>query len=293
MSGFFDRVSAGPASVPERVVLYGTTGVGKTSAACSLPKPVVMPLENGLDALPHVQRLPKPRHWADACAMLDEMYSSADRLPYKTLVVDTIDRLEELCWLHVCEHNFQNKKWKSLESPGYGKGYSEARKVWAKDWFPRLEKLHDKGFHIAICAQAQVKLWNNPFGENYDRYMLALEIRAAKLLQEWCSDQFFCQQWNGVSVSKSKVTGRLNARGQSTDQRIAYTTWTAAWNAKHRVRVPDEIEIPDPLSGSFYQAWLDARANPEGGRTEREDTKSAEDESDDSSEEEEPPPAED
>lgn len=259
---FFSRVTkALNVRIPERVLLYGQTGCGKTSAACSFPKPVVMPCELGLDALPDVERLPQPKTWKDAMAMMDELIKGAGKLPFESFIIDTADQLERLCWAHVCDgNNFQLRKWKSIQSPGYGKGYDEAHKVWIKDFLPRLDLIHEKGYHVVICAQPMVKTWTNPGGENFDRYQLRLHDKVATLFQEWVSDQFFCRPYTGVSIKKSEVTGRMVAKGVSTDARIAHTVWDATWNAKHRLRVPDEIEMPDPLTGSFYDTLQRARA---------------------------------
>lgn len=258
---FFDKISTSVGKSPERILLYGSTGCGKTSAACSFPRPAIIPVELGLDALPDAKRLPQPKKWEDVTAMLDEFISGRSRLPYDSLVVDTLDQLERLCWAYVCRKNYTLRVWKSLETPGYGKGYNEAHKAWTTEFFPRLDTLHDKGIHVVLLAQSMVKTWTNPTGENFDRYQLRLHDKVATVFQEWVADQFFCRHYTGVSVTKSEVTGRKRALGQSTNQRIAHTVWDAAWNAKHRLRVPEEIEMPDPyVGGSFYDALQKARA---------------------------------
>lgn len=259
---FFARVAnAVNVKIPERVLFYSQTGCGKTSAACSFPNPVVMPCELGLDAIPTVERLPQPKTWKDAMAMMDELIKGAGRLPFQTFVIDTADALERLCWAHVCAgNNFQLRRWKSIQTPGYGKGYDEAHKVWINEFFPKLDLIHEKGFNVVICAQSMVKTWTNPNGENFDRYQLRLHDKVATVFQEWVADQFFCRHYTGVTVRKSEVTGRVVAKGVSTNTRIAHTVWDAAWNAKHRLRVPEEIAMPDPLTGSFYDTLQRARS---------------------------------
>ena len=277
MSFFKNVRTANAGGAAERICLYGTGGVGKTSAAVSFPKAVVLPIEDGLDALPHVPRFdPAPTKWEDVEAVLDEFIAGAGQLPYKTLVIDTMDALEQWCWDYTCAHNYSKKKWESLETPGYGKGYSEANKVWRTRFFPRLDRLHARGIHIVLIAHSMLLTFKNPRGEDFDRYTLKMHKAVSKLTYEWVSDMFFCEHYTGVAVSKTKGgAGPTKAMGQSTSERIARTVWDAAWDAKHRIRVPDEIVMPDPDEGSFYDALQLARQAPREGR----ETESAPDDS--------------
>ncbi len=173
-------------------------------------------------------------------------------------------RREYGCWDYTCAHNYSKKRWESLETPGYGKGYAEANKVWRTRFFPRLDRLHALGVHVVLIAHSMIQTFKNPRGEDYDRHGLKMHKQVSKLTYEWVSDMFFCEHYSGVATSKAKGgAGPAKTLGQSTNERIARTVWDAAWDAKHRRRVPEEIVMPDPLYGSFYDALQLARRAPQ------------------------------
>jgi hypothetical protein len=230
---------------PIRVLAYGTEGVGKSTFAADAPAPVFLCSEDGTAQL-DVVRFPEPTCWADVFDAVDSLLAGGhDR---QTLVLDTLDWMEPICWAHVCERN----KWKSIEDPGFGKGYVPATDEWRK-LLARLDELRAKaGMNIVLLAHANVRLFNNPEGENFDRYELKLQKSAAGLVKEWVDDVLF------MSFEEFAVKGASarQAKGISEGARIIRTERRAAFDAKNRHGLPFQM----PLAWADYWDAVQAGA---------------------------------
>ena len=256
-----DAVKAEASTIAEKAIFYGVPGVGKTTAACSYPDPIVIASEVGLDALPNIRRHVIDS-WEEIVNLTDDAISQADRgkLKCKTIIYETLDSMERLCWDYTCRHNYTDKIWKSIEAAGYQKGYTEATRTWMT-FRIKLNRLHTLGVHIVLTAHSQIKKMKNPDGSDYDRYRLKLHDGASDLFTEWASEVFFCRHEMYVTVDKDKVSNKEKAIGQTGDERYAYTTWDATYEAKHRRALPKQLLLPDPRTGaSFYETMLAARA---------------------------------
>ena len=90
---------------------------------------------------------------------------------FKTIVIDSADWLEQLTWRHVSkEHNEEN-----IESFGYGKGYVHAADAF-RAILDGLNALRiKKGMVIGLTAHSQVKRFDDPSTEPYDRYLLKMQ----------------------------------------------------------------------------------------------------------------------
>jgi hypothetical protein len=84
----------------------------------------------------------------------------------KTLVVDTADWLERLIWQRVCEQ--ENKE--AISDFGYGAGYEKSAAKF-KGFLAACDHLRDTGMHIVVLAHCEIKRFENPEGDSYDRYV--------------------------------------------------------------------------------------------------------------------------
>ena len=87
-------------SRPLRIALFGVPGVGKTTFAAQAPAPIFLCAEDGAGFL-DAQAFPKPSSWGDVLEAVQELMHGEHS--FKTLVIDTLDALEALCWEHVCK----------------------------------------------------------------------------------------------------------------------------------------------------------------------------------------------
>ena len=128
---------------------------------------------------------------------------------------------------------------KSIEEFGYGRGYVEALRLW-REYIDILNRLRDeKKMTIIQIAHSQIKRFESPEIEAYDRYELKLHRKASDLILEH-SDCCFFANYKFGSV---KVKGK---GGQTTSkaiqgERMLYTEAKPAFLAKNRYALPAEM----------------------------------------------------
>lgn len=217
---------------PQRVLLYGVEGIGKSSFGASTPAPIFLETEDGTASM-DIARFHRPREWTDVLTAIREL--TLESHEYKTLVVDTVDWLEPLCWAHVCRVARKD----SIEDFGFGKGYIAALDAW-RVFVAALEQLRArKQMHVILLAHSQCKLFKNPEGEDYDRYSLKIHEKAAGLLKEWCDAVLFAN-WRTYT---RKADDKKKAKGISDGTRVMFTERRAAFDAKNRAALPFEMPL--------------------------------------------------
>lgn len=225
------RVSGGKVQRPPRIVLYGPEGVGKSTFVANAPSPIFLGSEKGTDQL-DVQRFPEPQQWGDVLMAVDELIDNETL--FKSLGLDTLDWLEPICWAEVCRQGGK----KSIEEFGYGKGYVAALDLW-RVLLSKLEKLRDtRGMTIIALAHSNVKLFNNPTGDDFDRYELKLHLKTAGLWKEWSDIVLFAHYEEFVRKGANN-----KVRAMSTGARVMHTQRTAAWDAKSRYPIPEQLAL--------------------------------------------------
>jgi len=226
---------------PDRILLMGTEGVGKTTFAAEAPNPIFICAEDGIPkALHHIPRFPEPQTLTDVLDAIRTLIR--EEHDFKTLAVDTLDWLEPLIWRELCARN----SWPDIETPGYGKGYTAATEDWRK-FLAALDTLRNqRGMEIILLAHASIRTFQNPAGGDYSRYECKLNKQAAALVKEWTDVNLFAIHEEFVQVKNGKET----RKGVSTGRRVIHTERTAAWDAKNRHSLPTEL----PLNYADYVA---------------------------------------
>lgn len=237
---------------PPRLLLYGVEGVGKSTLAAAAPKPIFLDIEGGADHI-DVARYTW-RDGADGCIprTLTDVYMALADLgrhehEFETLVIDTLDALEPLVWAFVCDQysgkkgaiNKSGKKLTSIEDFGFAKGYIVAVDEWRKlcSMFDRLRAA--RGMSIILLGHSHIRTYKNPIDEDYDRFYLRVHDKSAGMLKEWADVVGFC----AFEELADRLDGEHRSRGVSTGRRLIHLTRSAAWDAKSRIALPDEIEI--------------------------------------------------
>jgi len=223
---------------PLRVVIYGPGGIGKSTFGAQSPHPVFLGPEDG-SALLDVSRFPQPHDWHD---VLDAVRALTEEPhDFGTLVIDSADWLEPLCWAHVC----REAKKPDIESFGYGKGYVAALEAW-RVFLSAVERMRKaKRMHVVVIAHGEVRPFKNPDAEtggDYDRWQLKLHKGAAGLLTEWCDELAFATFRTFAQKADPSGPDKKRARGVGSE-RVLYTERRAAFDAKSRHGLPPEMPL--------------------------------------------------
>lgn len=247
-------VTGGKQSKPEKILLYGVEGIGKSSFAAGAPGALFMDVELGTKHL-NVKRFnpldesgnPLPLTWQDIMDGLHLLGSQPHN--YKTLVVDTLDRAEALLWSHITERDHKE----NIEAYGYGKGYQAAIDEW-RIFAAALDHLVTRcGMNVILVAHSWIKTFKNPIGDDFDRYQMKLHDKAAGFLREWADHVFFAA-YEEFAVKRDAKDKTQKAKGISTGKRLVFTTKSAAYDAKHRGELPDSMLIEWPAFAEANKA---------------------------------------
>lgn len=250
------QITRGATEKPVKAVCYGTEGVGKTKFASMWPNAVFIDVEDGSGHY-DVARLPRPTEWTGLLAEI-EAVSKMDEIG--TLVIDTADAAEALCVKHVCTV----QKSSGIESigGGYGKGYTYLAEEFAK-LLVALDKVIGSGKNVLLLAHAQIKKFEQPDEMGaYDRWELKLQKKCAPLVKEWCDLLLFANF--KVDLMKSEQD-KKKFKASGGKRRMMYASHTAAYDAKNRLGLPDEM----PFSfESIADAIPSGEKSPETGPVE-------------------------
>ena len=111
------RITSGKVIRPQKVVIYGAEGIGKSTLAAQFPNPLFIDTEGGTAQL-DVRRIEKPGSFDELISVVNEVAADPDIC--KTLILDTADWAEQMCIAGVCA----KYKKAGIEDFGYGKGYT-------------------------------------------------------------------------------------------------------------------------------------------------------------------------
>ena len=239
---------------PPRIVLFGPHGIGKSTFAAECPAPIFIQTESGLDAL-QVQAFELAKSWNDVLSGL--LWLCNEPHEFKTVVIDSLDWAEKLLFEHVAEKNNVS----GIEKIPFGRGYAEAETHWkqALDVMNRLNE--EKKMLVVLLAHSQVKKFEDPERENYDRWELDLQKKSAALVSEWCDILAFASL-NTVTRAKDGGFGKTIVKAQSNGERIVYLEGRPSHDAKNRYGLPSELPLSwDAIREAIHLKQSERRAN--------------------------------
>jgi len=168
-----------PADRPVLITVCGDSGLGKTTLACTFPKPIVIRAEDGLQAIP-VDRRP------DAFPVLTGVDMLWDQLKglmheehqYRTLVVDSVTALERMFSLHVVETDPKKPRGIQQALGGYGAGRDAVAAMHARVRKAAGLLAEKRGMNTVFVAHADTSRVEPPDDDAYMRYTLRLHEKS-------------------------------------------------------------------------------------------------------------------
>lgn len=126
--------------------IYGPPKVGKTTVACSWPKPLVLACEpRGIRAM-HVEHIPI-RSWSNFEKAIKLLTKTATRKKYKSIIIDTADLMYKYCLSHCCNtFGFDHPS-----DQGWGKGWEAVSDM----YMSAVLKLFDLNYTLIFISHSK------------------------------------------------------------------------------------------------------------------------------------------
>jgi len=229
---------------PPRIVLMGSAGIGKTTMGATFPAPIFIQTEDGLGKI-DVPNFPLSKSFDDVMGALHALLNEDH--DYKSVIVDSIDWLQMLIYKHTCQKAGQQ----SIESFGYGKGYTEALTYW-RDYIDLLNRLRDeKGMVTCQLAHSQQIEVKPPNVEPFHQWQLKLHKHSHALIKEHCDLLGFCDVKTSI-VKSETAGGKAYQKAKSDGKRYIYCNKSPERDTKNRYQIETEIEMTwDALVGAI------------------------------------------
>jgi len=232
---------------PQLITIYGPNKVGKSTWACSFPKPYVADIERGTHHL-DVERFDNINDLATFKTLTREILET--KHDFKTFVVDSVEALESLIFKDVCREGNVD----SIEKyeKGFGKGYVRSAE-YMEEIMHMLQAITQKrGMDVILIAHAHTKSHSDPSELTaYDRWTLRCNKNMTAVIKDLSDNIFFAT--NKVYVKKDGMKGK----GIGDGERIIYTEWRPGFDAGNRLDLPFELPFPKE---NPYQAFKEALA---------------------------------
>ena len=215
-----------------RVMVYGVEGIGKSTFAAGAKNPVFILTEDGLGSLA-VDHFPVAKTAADVLDAIATLIK--DDHDFNTVVLDSVDWLDNLIWTDV-------EATHDAKDLAYGKGAMIVAERW-RDVLAGLNHLrNEKSMCVILIAHTQIKRFDSPEVEPYDRYQPKLQERSSALIREWCDAVLFA---NYRTIVKKDDLGfnKTNNRGVTTGERLLFTSEKPAYMAKNRYSLPESLPM--------------------------------------------------
>lgn len=150
-------------------LIYGQSGVGKTTLAASWPDAVFLPTEPGTKGLKRWE-IPTDgsgiQSWRDMRDAIDLLCDTAAENDFQTVIIDTFDRAYDYCMAWTCEqlgieHVSEDASGKRDRS---GKGWTELK----KEFIDQMIRLINAGYGLVLTSHAKTMSVVRHSGEEYD-----------------------------------------------------------------------------------------------------------------------------
>ena len=247
---------------PEKLVVEGEAGAGKTTFACSShtkkePAFVINADDGGEnvfhktginlihDCIPTGDVKENAEKWDQLMATLREIASEKSGI--KRIIIDSVDKVEILAQAKTCALH----KLAHIEDMGYGKGFAYSRGEMAK-LLSGLNYLRDtQEIQPILVCHTQVRTINKPTMEPYDSFVLKLHRSLCGDIMEW-ADVILFVAFETIVKKIDSGFNRKDSRAIQSGKRFLYTSGSMGVDAKNRFDLPAEI----PADWDGYQKLI-------------------------------------
>lgn len=199
-----------------KILIYGQPGIGKSTIALSMPKPVLIDCDNGVHRIQVAHRTPCLQ--VNSYAQIQQLLKSNELAPFETIVFDTAGKLLDYMGTEILKENPKNGKLSGgLSQAGYG-----VRKAWFNDL---LKQVSTMGKHLMFVAHEKEE-------KRGDDMVLRPEIGGSS---------------GGDLMKELDLVGYMEAQGKV--RTISFYP-TDRFYAKNSARIDDRLDVPTLVKGA-------------------------------------------
>lgn len=239
------NLTVGEISGSDRIVIYGTGGIGKSTLAAFLPAPIFIDIERS------THRLNVARDTAEDWVELRGKLAGIEKNPPKgvrSVVIDSATVGEEFAKEHVIatRRTDKGKRVDSIEGFGWGKGWQFCFDEFC-GLLADLDRIAAKGLNVCLVAHEVSTPVPNPAGEDFIRWEPHLYSGDKKgrgsireRVKEWSDHVLFI----GYDVAVE------DGKGQGSGTRTIYTQELPTHIAKSRAKqlsITFDLQHPDAI----------------------------------------------
>lgn len=191
----------------QKTMIYGSAGVGKSTLASQMERPLFIDIEGGLTNM-DVARTPTISLYINAVKVITEIHANKDEYlkDYKTIVIDSVDWLVRKAEEHASGVRSISSDGKIITdmtatigkaNGGYGNGAKQLENHLRTELLPALQTLVSDGFAICLVAHCDQKDLLDAEGFRTAKISPKIDERYMHIFVEWCDNVFYLKNIAG------------------------------------------------------------------------------------------------
>lgn len=187
-----DIIEGVTATAP-KVMIYGLSGVGKSTLASKLKNPLFLDFEGGLNYL-GVKRTKQYQDLEKFYEDLKVIYHSKEH-QFDTLVIDSVDWMVRKVVEKAAGISLNNlEETLNRSNGGYGNGKQVLENHIRTKLLPTLVALNKKGYGICLIAHADKKHIMDADGVDVEQISPKIDLNTMNVFVEWCDNVFYLKK---------------------------------------------------------------------------------------------------
>lgn len=187
------EVIKGKTLTAPKVMIYGLAGVGKSTLASKMSKPIFLDFEGGLNYM-DVARTPQIQSLDEFYMDLGELYRKSER-EYDTIVIDSADWLVRKVVEKAAGIDSKNlEETLNRSNGGYGNGKQVLENHIRTKLLPTLVALNKKGYGICLIAHAERKNMMDADGVDIEQISPKIDVNTMNVFVEWCDNVLYLKR---------------------------------------------------------------------------------------------------
>ena len=201
-----------------KLILYGASGVGKSTLASKLESPILLDIEGGVNYL-DCPRTPQITSLDEFYSILIDLGRNRDTTykDYKTVVIDSADWLVRLIVEKAAGIDINNIDMTLNKSNGgYGNGKLVLENEIKTRLLPFLSKLNLKGYGICLVAHSDQKILLDSEGVKTETITPKIDVNTMTTFVEWSDFVYYLKKKDdgertllldsdGIALAKNRV----------------------------------------------------------------------------------------